>query len=679
MGLLDIAAKVLTTYQADTSDMKAKLKELTGEEKALAQAQLAAAEARNKQSDDWVDKLAKVGLAFDTVARGVKFAMEGLKDYGHRLDLESTAGTVSIERLSKSAGGLKTNMELLEHAAVFNTSAFKLTEEQMGTVERAMWALEERGKDSKQVWDAVSTALTKGATKSLEGLIGPIQKTSDAFDINGDVLMTYGGKAKAVDAILKQMARTSSEVKDGQYDAADAISVTSVRISNAMEDMKQSLGKMVIALSPLIELVAKLAEVAAPLVDKIAKGWSDIVDLTQNDFIEEKIAQRNGTKFKSAADKISERHGIDNRAGWQGGKGSLGQAEDLFANFALAGGDVGQLFVSRTLEQMREAQKYDVGAALKNFSKELIARGESRIRDIHDTMVGVDWIAIQERQHKQLQEAQAEVSKAKEISEERRKYTNEVEKKLTDELVKQLESEFEQARSDASSTSTSAALRAGQRAIGGQPDVGALLDKFNKGELQKRLKESYNAFNAEKNQTFLAKTFGELDEFNLYKGAFQGLSSAVVAGFGAVIDGSGGVADAMKKALASSMKAEALNMALQAIKSTAMGVFSLASGDVPHAIGYFTSAGEFAAAGTAFGIGAALLGGGGGGGSVPTPGGARASAPSIGGGSAAATQPTGGIVVIGDSFAEDTARMRQLRAQRLVALAIGGNNAVVYG
>ena len=161
MSLMDLVTNVITSYKADVSDQKAKLKELEGENKKLAEAELAAAEARNKQADTWVEKLGKVGAAFGAVSQFTRIAFDGLKDYGHRLDLEATAGTVSLEKLSKAAGGLKTEMELLEHAAVFNKSAFQLTEEQMVTVEQAMWALEERGKKSEEVWSAVSTALTK--------------------------------------------------------------------------------------------------------------------------------------------------------------------------------------------------------------------------------------------------------------------------------------------------------------------------------------------------------------------------------------------------------------------------------------------------------------------------------------------------------------------------------------
>lgn len=48
MAIGELATKVVVQYRADTSDIKAKLKELSGEERSLAQAQLANAEAHNK-------------------------------------------------------------------------------------------------------------------------------------------------------------------------------------------------------------------------------------------------------------------------------------------------------------------------------------------------------------------------------------------------------------------------------------------------------------------------------------------------------------------------------------------------------------------------------------------------------------------------------------------------------
>ena len=54
MGLLDFASNVLTKYKADISDHKAKVRELEGEERKLAQARVDGLEKGNKSIDGFV-------------------------------------------------------------------------------------------------------------------------------------------------------------------------------------------------------------------------------------------------------------------------------------------------------------------------------------------------------------------------------------------------------------------------------------------------------------------------------------------------------------------------------------------------------------------------------------------------------------------------------------------------
>jgi hypothetical protein len=59
-----VISEILTIFKADTSDMKSGIRELKGEQKQLAEAELAAANARNKQLEDWTkgNGKAKAGL-----------------------------------------------------------------------------------------------------------------------------------------------------------------------------------------------------------------------------------------------------------------------------------------------------------------------------------------------------------------------------------------------------------------------------------------------------------------------------------------------------------------------------------------------------------------------------------------------------------------------------------------
>lgn len=639
MGLLDISSSVLTLYKADTTDQKAKIKELQGEEKKLAEAALAGAEARNKATESTIDKLGKLGLAFNVVNQIASSAFEGLKDYGHRLDLEATAGAVSIDKLSKAAGGLKSEMELLEHAAVFNKSAFQLTEEQMGTVEKAMWALEERGKKSEEVWGAVSTALTKGTTKALEGLIGPIQKSTDAFDVNGDVLQTYGGRAKAVDAILKQMAKTSAEVGEGQYDEADRVQVITVRITDAMEHIKEAMGKTVIALEPLVKMVASLTEHSANLLNKISQGWTDLSDVFQD------LASGSHEGEK----RVASRHKIDIDEA----------AKGRYENYLAQGGSQAD-FITSGINWGDNAAEDSISSGAYNALKGVFYRAGQ----LGDTLTGVGSDAI-ERMKKRYEH---DKELAKQRAEEQNKRDWETIGFYGDRIIAELSKEIGRDEDAKRETETSAMLRGG---MGQQADVQGLLDEFNKTKLPEIVAKSYGEFQGRQRASFLESTFGKLDEFNLYKSAFDGLSSAVVSGFEAWITGSESFGEAFRKTLAKTMLGQSLEMAAMALKATAMGIFAGVTGGWPAAAPYFVSAAEFGAAAIAFGVGASLLGaGGGGGGAAPSP-----SAPYVGGGSVGGQ--TQSVIVIGDSFADDTPRMRRLRAERLVNAA-RGNNAIVY-
>ena len=709
MGLLDVASNVLTLYKADTSDHKAKVKELTGLEKEQADQALRGAEARNKATDSMIDKLGKLGLAFNTVAQVAHAAFAGLEQYGHRLDLEAAAGTVSIDKLSKAASGLKTEMELLEHAAVFNKSAFQLTEEQMEIVERGMHALEERGKKSEEVWSAVSTALTKGTTKALEGLIGPIQKSSDAFDVNGDVIQTYGARAKAVDAILKQLAKTSEEAAEGEYDEADRIQSVTVRITDAMEHIKDSMGKMVVAMEPLIRATASLGEVAGNLFSKIAEGWQDIGDL---------LSIYGGKDPDEVRRRLAWRHRLDA----SDENDDLGA--DRFDQYLAQGGDAagyisGQLLQSLGKDPNADNLSFNVVQDLRN------AWTRAGMAADQITALGVEGFEKMKKRYAKAQEL------ARQLAEERKKLANEAARIGGEELLKQLEDEdggvslltwwawhanvaisgkgrlsstasrrpgadrwagfvednrvtnlpglsfgYDTGGTEGEFRQDGAPLRSGdQQAIedafrsyyGDYFKTGSATSAFGKMQA-----DAYTRFQQGRTQSFLEQTFGKVEEFNVYKSAFDSLSDAVTSGFEAWITGSKSFAEAFGSALSKVMLGEAVHAAAQALKETAWGISQLATGN-PAGAGHLLSAAKWTAAAIAFGAGAAAIGGGGAGGGA----GAGASAPNVSGTTAPAPQTTQSIIVIGDSFAEDSPRMRQIRAERLVAMA-RGKNAVVY-
>lgn len=183
-----------------------------------------------------------------------------------------------------------------------------------------------------------------------------------------------------------------------------------------------------------------------------------------------------------------------------------------------------------------------------------------------------------------------------------------------------------------------------------------------------------DAARAERQTSFLASTFGELEEFNGYKMAFDTLSGAVSASLSAWVDGSMSAGQAFKKFVADSVKAIGLQMAMEALKHGAYAIGSLAFGDVRGAATHGKAA-ILHAAGAAAALGAAKALGGAG---ASAPGGASPGAPNTAvGGGAPAQQSGAPVIVYGDSFAYNSPREQQRTARRVVKQAIG-TNGVTY-
>ncbi|TXH41023.1 MAG: hypothetical protein E6Q97_38465 [Desulfurellales bacterium] len=180
----------------------------------------------------------------------------------------------------------------------------------------------------------------------------------------------------------------------------------------------------------------------------------------------------------------------------------------------------------------------------------------------------------------------------------------------------------------------------------------------------------YNNYLNSKTGSKLEGIFGPIEDFNLYSKAWQGLESAVSSAMSAWIDGSKGLDEALKDSLMAMGKNMMIEMTMQALKHGAYAIGSLAMGNVAQAAGHGASAAKFAAGAAAIG-GLLSMGGGFGGGSSS-------------GGAPSPVAPyqrqgeVGATIVIGDSFAEDSPRMRQRKAQRALQLATGSGQGAEY-
>jgi hypothetical protein len=218
--------------------------------------------------------------------------------------------------------------------------------------------------------------------------------------------------------------------------------------------------------------------------------------------------------------------------------------------------------------------------------------------------------------------------------------------------------------------------------------VGAGDGKFAAGNEQQILEDvQKQAADAQKlqfaqNETMLSKTFGKVGDLDLYKKGFDALTTTVGSMYDAIVSGSEPAAQAIRKAIGASVEAVGKQMSIEALKEAAYAIGDLAIGNVAGAGQHATAAAEFAAGAIIAGVVASELGAGSSGssssGSSGSSGGSSGGGGSSSGGSSSgsATPATSApVIVIGNSFADDTPRMRQNKAQQLVSLALGSTPA----
>ena len=150
------------------------------------------------------------------------------------------------------------------------------------------------------------------------------------------------------------------------------------------------------------------------------------------------------------------------------------------------------------------------------------------------------------------------------------------------------------------------------------------------------------------------------DETTAAGAAFSVFNDAFAAGVMAAIDGSESIAKAAARAGAARLKALAVEYSVRAIGEGAFALSSLAFGDAKGAASHGASAGKFALAAAAAGVGSAALG------ALSSGGGGAASAPAGGG----YASPTGGsrsgsggdtyIINLGDGFVGEPQKLAEM-------------------
>lgn len=546
-------------------------------------------------------------------------AMELVEQHGHKMDLQAAAAGISIDRLASAAKGLKTNMELLEHAAALSRGSFKLTQEQMEQVEGAMYALEEEGRDAQQVWSAMEAALTKGVTRPLEQLGIIVDTTGLKMDENGLKVDKYHERQQALARIMEAVSAKAKDAEGAVHDEADAMQASTVQLKNYYDKAKDGLAELVLATKPLLDGLARAVQYATELANKIPGGGSGL------------------GKYVPGLSLMDE-YGIS-PFGFIGG---LGQGADEERAAAMRGPGKSPLeqFGARTYEQQAAANEFvrsvgpevaaAIGGALKKTGSLLDANYKGKKGKEGAFDLGVDY---SKETHVQLGEDLPILKK--EISDGMLESAEQIDAAMHGVYDSLLTIEEQYANF-----------------LAGQPTILEKLGLDDEG----------------------------LDGWSVAKSALNAFSSSYVEAMRGIAQGSMDAEGALKKVLGSTVAAVGDQL-------LAMGAAALAEAIAltvqynPAAGLKYAAAGIYTAGGMAAHVAAAALSGGSAAKArVPTaptaPGysGGSAGSRAGGGGSITYDDRTGGggnTIVVGDAFADDSPRMRQIAARRLVDKALG--------
>jgi hypothetical protein len=562
MGIGDFTTKILSTYKADVSDHKAKLKDLQGEEKKLAQEQLNAAQARNKQWDDWQKGLAKIGVAIAGVSALYMIGRSGFREYAEDVKLRAAAAGVNIDRLKDATKGLVNTDNLLMLAAKLNRKELGITQGQMELAAKAALSLSRQGHDLETTLNDVTEALVKGQGRGLK-----------QYGLRVEEMGSAAGNTSAIlTALAEEAVKAESSVVSGTQAQVEALQRLGIEWDNFTDDIKESIGSVVVEIAALARKAGRGAYGAA------AGGGGFFGDLL-------------------------------------GGVTGV----PLGAISGLKTPD--QIDAEETARAANEAAESAAGAWVARFAE--------------------SWNLG----------AIKEVEKAKKAKKAGRRGGGGSRRGLE---------AFDPSLIDIDPTSVAS--------IGELPELGGMT------QLREFQAQQLLAKRGGDPEGPLKNIFGSLEAMEAYTSAIGALSSAMGGAFSAWVDGSLSAGQAIKKFFGDAIKGIANEMFVRALSHGAAALGALATYNYPAAALHGKAAAAYAAGAIVAGGLARQMGGGGGpsGGGGPTAS-AGALSPS-GGGGRGDQGGSNAVIVVGDSFSDDSPLMRSRRARRLfIKAGLGGN------
>lgn len=638
----DTNRRVITTFVADTTNHESGLTRIAERAHEMGASVAEGAVAANEGLNSTIEKVGAVFLAFEGLKKIGEFVWDGYKDGISDARNATTAFGVDLEKLTAASHGLVTENDLLAFSAKAMKSAYGNTQEDMEVAQRAMYKLERQGVSVADATNAVTMALVEGKTKGLEPYGIVIDRHIKGMQLAGDENMTLAQRTELHTRALKGLRDFQMDVADGEDAMGDSMGRSITKVKNAWDDMKKSIGDLAVAMEPLIQALAAV-------VGKI----NDIIN----------GAKGIGGGFGS---KVAYNLQVDKAyAGWKemNADGAEPTEAQLASIYALAAHESGYNALTEGGTSIRAHQNAEAAGKARDAAIEKKREGAGS----DDPFAGE--FVMDEADLRPIEEARKKASDAavalyKEHEKRSRELADKVAKSTTDDLVKQLEGEgvggatyntdyMSNAHAEGAAMNDELTKAFGVGSVRAGPGVNP---------------DGYAQFEKKQGKKFLEGTFGKITEFEAYKKAFESLTGAVGSAMGAWIDGSMSAGDAFKKFIAEALKGLASQMLIESLKHAAYALGSLAFYDYGGAARHAAAAAAFAVGAGAAAVGAKELGG-----SAPSAsgGGSSAGASGSGGSTGTSTSSSGSIIVYGDSFSEDSPRMRGIKAQKMVTKALG--------
>jgi hypothetical protein len=604
MGLLDtITTKVVTHYKADASQYKQELRELTGEQKKQAAETIKSLESQAQSWDKWGKRIA--GATAGAAAAFV-IAKESFDTWARVSTLQANTVGVSIDKLAKAAGGLRSNMELLELASAGVNGRFKLTESQLVTVVTGMRALVATGRDSTETFEKIKDAILKGEVEPLKELGIVFDETTAKTDKQRAFLEAMGGAAKSA---------------GGKINAAgDDYRRMGVAGSNAIDQIKTSIGALVASLAPMIQALADVASGIASIVNRAR-------DLPGAGVVG--TVARNAWRFTP--------------------QGNLVTGAQLAGDWLFPGGG----------DEVDQAALASATSRYQSYDNNLGGSGDVYIDPEVRKNALFELQSIQARIDATIRNANRKGARARRGNGKRTIAKSDPYAKA-----------WEAISADIAATSGASSDRYSQAdldAVFGSESTDAPL-KWDGVGVPQWARDKLDSAEADARKSRLESMFGPIADFKAYTTAFETLRSAATAAFDAWITGSESMGKAIKRAIAEGIRGVASDMLVKALQHGAYAIGSLAFGDVRGAAMHGKAAALFGAGALAAGAIAKGLGAGQSGGATGSNANAAAGI-GTGGARSNANTPLALTVVMGDGMSDSSPRFVGRRTRRNIELA----------